>query len=60
MRMRALLAKAKKPMAVVGGSCWTVQGRAALQRFLADNDRTRDGGIPPPGALRRHAGEFCR
>ena len=49
MRMRALLAKAKKPVAVVGGSCWTVQGRAALQRFLADN------AVPVTVGFRRQA-----
>ncbi len=37
LRMRAMLGKAKKPVAVVGGSCWTAEGRAALQRFLGDN-----------------------
>jgi len=36
-RMGAMLAAAKKPVAVVGGSCWTAEGRAALQRFLVEN-----------------------
>jgi acetolactate synthase-1/2/3 large subunit len=36
-RIRTMLVKAKKPVAVVGGSCWTEEGRAALQRFLSDN-----------------------
>lgn len=35
--MRAMLAKAKKPVVVVGGSCWTAEGRAALKRFLLAN-----------------------
>jgi acetolactate synthase-1/2/3 large subunit len=34
VKMRALLAEAKRPIAIVGGSCWTAEGRAALQRFL--------------------------
>src|SRR5215469_698973 len=33
--MRAMLAKARRPVAVVGGSCWTAEGRAALKSFLA-------------------------
>ena len=39
MRMRTLLAKAKKPIAVVGGSCWTAEGRAALHKFLGEQCR---------------------
>jgi acetolactate synthase-1/2/3 large subunit len=31
LKMRALLGNAKRPIAVVGGSCWTAEGRAALQ-----------------------------
>jgi acetolactate synthase I/II/III large subunit len=38
LRMRALLVKAKKPIAVVGGSCWTAEGRAALHKFLLQNN----------------------
>src|ERR1700761_6891899 len=34
LRMRALLAEAQRPVAVVGGSCWTAEGRSALRRFL--------------------------
>ncbi len=30
----ALLAKSRKPLAILGGSTWTVEGRAAIQRFL--------------------------
>jgi acetolactate synthase-1/2/3 large subunit len=37
-RMRAMLAKAKRPVAVVGGSCWSAAGRAALRAFLVGND----------------------
>jgi acetolactate synthase-1/2/3 large subunit len=36
--MRAMLAKAKRPVAVLGGSCWTAEGRAALRTFLVEND----------------------
>lgn len=48
-RMRAMLAKARKPVAVVGGSCWTLEGRAALQRFLAANN------VPVAVGFRRQA-----
>lgn len=48
-RMRSMLSKAKKPVAVVGGSCWTAEGRAALQDFLAAND------IPVTVGFRRKA-----
>jgi acetolactate synthase I/II/III large subunit len=49
LRMRALLSKAKKPVAVVGGSCWTADGRDALRRFLLAND------IPVTVGFRRQA-----
>jgi acetolactate synthase I/II/III large subunit len=38
LQMRALLAKANKPVAIVGGSCWTAEGRGALHRFLLANN----------------------
>jgi acetolactate synthase-1/2/3 large subunit len=38
LRMRAMLAKSNKPVAVIGGSCWTPDGRAALRAFLVAND----------------------
>ncbi|MBN8873135.1 MAG: thiamine pyrophosphate-binding protein [Rhodospirillales bacterium] len=47
--MRALLAKAKKPVAVVGGSCWSAEGRAALHAFLTAND------VPVTVGFRRQA-----
>ena len=47
--MRAMLAKAKKPVTVVGGSCWSAEGRAALTRFLAAND------VPVTVGFRRQA-----
>jgi acetolactate synthase-1/2/3 large subunit len=48
-RMRNLLAKAKKPIAIVGGSCWTAEGRAALHKFLLGNN------IPVTVGFRRQA-----
>jgi acetolactate synthase-1/2/3 large subunit len=47
--MRTLLAKAKKPIAIVGGSCWTAEGRAALHKFLMDNN------LPVTVGFRRQA-----
>lgn len=47
--MQALLIKAKKPIAVVGGSCWTSSGRAALKKFLLQNN------IPVTVGFRRQA-----
>jgi acetolactate synthase-1/2/3 large subunit len=49
LRMRAMLANSRKPVAVVGGSCWTAAGRAALQRFLTENN------IPVTVGFRRQA-----
>ena len=48
-RMRTLLAKAKKPIAIVGGSCWTAEGRAALHKFLLGNN------VPVTVGFRRQA-----
>ena len=48
-RMNSLLAKAKKPIAVVGGSCWTAPGRAALHQFLLQNN------IPTTVGFRRQS-----
>ena len=48
-KMRAMIAGAKRPVAVVGGSCWTEAGRAALGRFLLAND------IPVTVGFRRQA-----
>ncbi len=48
-RMRAMLVKAKKPIVVVGGSCWTPDGRAALHRFLTENN------LPVTVGFRRQA-----
>ena len=37
-KMRAMIAASKRPIAIVGGSCWTESGRAALGKFLTGND----------------------
>ena len=37
-RMEAMLAQAKKPLAILGGSCWTAAGRAAITSFLTARD----------------------
>jgi acetolactate synthase-1/2/3 large subunit len=37
-RMMALLAKAERPLAVLGGSCWSPAGHAAIRDFLVAND----------------------
>ena len=44
-----MIAAAKRPIAVVGGSCWTEAGRAALGLFLRRND------IPVTVGFRRQA-----
>lgn len=38
LHMRTLLEKAQKPIAVIGGSCWTPSGRSALHTFLRQNN----------------------
>jgi acetolactate synthase-1/2/3 large subunit len=48
-RMREMIAAARRPVAVVGGSCWTEAGRAALGAFLTRNN------IPVTVGFRRHA-----
>jgi acetolactate synthase-1/2/3 large subunit len=37
-KMMALLAKAERPLAILGGSRWTPEGRAAIRDFLVAND----------------------
>jgi acetolactate synthase-1/2/3 large subunit len=49
LRMRAMLAKARKPVAVIGGSCWTTEGRSALRAFLTANN------VPVTVGFRRQA-----
>ncbi len=48
-RLSALLARARKPLALIGGSRWSEAGRAALQKFL-----TRHA-IPTTVGFRRQA-----
>jgi acetolactate synthase-1/2/3 large subunit len=37
-RMMAMLARAERPLAILGGSGWTAAGRAAIRTFLVQND----------------------
>ncbi len=37
-RLMALLAKAQRPLVVLGGSRWSAEGRAAIRDFLVAND----------------------
>ncbi|PWS36324.1 thiamine pyrophosphate-binding protein [Falsiroseomonas bella] len=46
-RLMAMLAKAEKPLAILGGTRWTDEGRAAIRDFLVGND------IPVAVAFRR-------
>jgi acetolactate synthase I/II/III large subunit len=48
-QMRAMIGKAKRPVALVGGSCWTAEGRAALHAFLLGNN------LPVATGFRRQA-----
>ena len=48
-RMQALLARARKPLAILGGGRWTDQGRAAIREFLVGN------GLPVAVGFRRQA-----
>jgi acetolactate synthase-1/2/3 large subunit len=47
--LRAMLGRARKPLAVLGGSCWSVPGRSAIRDFLLAND------IPVATGFRRQA-----
>ena len=46
-RLMEMLAKAERPLAILGGSRWTPEGRAAIRDFLVGND------IPVSVAFRR-------
>jgi acetolactate synthase-1/2/3 large subunit len=46
-KMRAMLAKATKPLAILGGSCWSEAGRKAIREFLVGSN------IPVTVAFRR-------
>ena len=48
-QLRAMLSRARKPLAVLGGSCWTEDGRAAIRDFLLGND------VPVTVGFRRQA-----
>ena len=48
-RFRAMLGRARKPLAVLGGSCWSAAGRRAVHEFLHGN------AIPVTVGFRRQA-----
>ena len=48
-QMQAMLARSRKPLAVLGGSCWTDAGRAAVRDFLVGH------GLPVAVGFRRQA-----
>ena len=59
-KMRSMLAKSRKPLAVVGGSCWTDAGPRRPAQIPATEQYAGHGRLPPPVALRRHLGQFRR
>jgi acetolactate synthase-1/2/3 large subunit len=48
-RLRSLLSRARKPLTVLGGSCWSATGRRAIRDFLHGN------AIPVTVGFRRQA-----
>ena len=48
-RLQAMLAGSRKPLAILGGSTWTPEGRAAIREFLVAHD------IPVTVGFRRQA-----
>ncbi len=48
-RLDELLAAARRPLAILGGSCWSAEGRAAIRDFLLGRD------IPVAVGFRRQA-----
>ena len=48
-QLRAMLGRARRPVAVLGGSCWTDAGRAAIREYLSGND------VPVTVGFRRQA-----
>jgi len=48
-QMQAMLAASRRPLAILGGSCWTDAGRAAIRDFLVGN------GLPVAVGFRRQA-----
>ena len=59
MQLRSMLSRARKPLALLGGSCWTNDGRAAIRDFLLGNDVPVAVGVPAAVAVRWHCREFC-
>ncbi len=49
VNLRALLTRARRPVAVLGGSCWSPEGRQAIREFLVAND------LPVTTGFRRQA-----
>ncbi len=49
LQLRSMLSRARKPLAVLGGSCWTEEGRASIRDFLLGND------VPVTVGFRRQA-----
>jgi acetolactate synthase-1/2/3 large subunit len=49
LQLRAMLSRARRPVAVLGGSCWSEAGRASVHDFLRGND------IPVTVGFRRQA-----
>ncbi len=47
--MQAMLARSRKPLAILGGSCWTEVGRVAVREFLIGH------GLPVAVGFRRQA-----
>ena len=48
-QMQAMLAASRRPLAILGGSCWTDAGRAAIRDFLVAHD------VPVAVGFRRQA-----
>ena len=48
-RLTDLLATSQRPLAILGGSCWSAEGRAAIRHFLTAND------LPVAVGFRRQA-----
>ncbi len=51
---------ARRPLGVLGGSCWTAGGAGAIRDFLLAQRHPGGRRFPPSGAVRRHAGQFRR
>ncbi|HUN39465.1 MAG TPA: thiamine pyrophosphate-dependent enzyme [Acetobacteraceae bacterium] len=49
MQLRAMLSRARRPVVVLGGSCWTEAGRASIRDFLLGNE------LPVTVGFRRQA-----